>query len=76
MIEGYLMIQHNGRYAICNRETTYELTSGECMEVKIENAWIAMRIEHDGEGYYLLGDHLSFYPKQVYVRYDTSFRRF
>lgn len=71
-VEGYLMMQHNGRYAIYNRETTYELTCGNCIEVQIEDAWIAMRIEHDGEGYYLLGDKLSFYPKRVYVRYDSS----
>lgn len=73
-VEGYLMIQHNGRYAIYNRETTYELTCGECVEVQIEETWKAMRIEHDGEGYYLLGDNLSFYPKRVYVRYDSSIR--
>jgi hypothetical protein len=73
-MEGFLMMQHNGRYSIYNRETSHELTCGDCIEVNIDQYWISMRIKHDGEGYYLLGDKLSFYPKRVYVRYDTSFR--
>ena len=74
--EGYLKLQPNGRYAVCTQEDSYELTCGECVEVRAVNRWLTMRIEHDGNGYYLLAEGLSFYPKVVYARYDTSFRRF
>ena len=75
-VEGYLKLQTNGRYAVCGLENTCELTCGECLEVRAGNRWLTMRIEHDGSGYYLEADGLSFYPKTVYARYDTSFRRF
>jgi hypothetical protein len=75
-LEGYLKLQPNGRYAVCGQEHSCELTCGECVDVKAGNHWVTMRIEHDGSGYYLLADGLSFYPKVVYSRYDTSFRRF
>jgi hypothetical protein len=76
IIEGYLKLQSNGRYAVCGRESSYELTCGECVDVRTGNHWLSMRIEHDGTGYYLLADKLAFYPKVVYAQYDTSFRRF
>jgi hypothetical protein len=76
IIEGYLKKQANGGYLIKGAETTCELTSGECIEVNIDQYWITMRIEHDGEAYYLLVDGTSFYPKSIYARYDTSFSRF
>ena len=75
-LEGYLKLQPNGRYAVSCREKSCELTCGECVEVRTGNRWLIMRIEHDGSGYYLEADGLSFYPKVIYARYDTSFRRF
>ena len=76
IIEGYLKKQASGRYLIKSAETTCELTCGECIEVNIDKAWITMRMEHDGEEYYLVADSISFYPKSIYARYDTGFRRF
>ena len=70
MIEGYLKIQPNGRYAIEGKKDCYELTCGESVEVRIDGSWVAMRLEHDGVEYYLLGERLSFYPRKVYVRYS------
>jgi hypothetical protein len=64
MKEGYLKKQSNGRYAIEGAE----FTCGERIEVKIEEKWIPMRFEHDGDDYYLLTEGFSFYPKNIYVR--------
>jgi len=75
-LEGDLKLQPNGRYALCGREHSCELTCGEYVDVRAGNRWLTMRLEHDGTGYYLLADGLAFYPKVVYARYDTSFRRF
>ena len=76
IIEGFMKKQSTGRYAIFGAEDEWELTCGDCVEVKADKLWLSMRIEHDSEDYYLLSDGLSFYPKKVYARYDTSFRRF
>jgi len=76
IIEGVMKKQSNGRYTIIGSETDCELTCGDCVEVKSNQSWIPMRIEHDSNDYYLLSDELSFYPKKVYARYDTNFRRF
>lgn len=76
IIEGIMKKQSNGRYTIFGAEADWELTCGNCVEVKIDKAWVPMRIEHDSNDYYLLSDELSFYPKKVYARYDTEFRRF
>lgn len=64
MAQGYLWMQENGRYAVDGDE----LTAGRGIEVEIGGKWLPMRIEHDGEEYYLLCEALSFYPKRVYVR--------
>jgi hypothetical protein len=76
IIEGFMKKQSNGRYTIFGAESDCELTCGDCVEVKADKLWLSMRIEHDSNDYYLLSDGLSFYPKKVYARYDTSFRRF
>ena len=74
IIEGFMKKTANGRYSIFGAEADYELTCGECVDVKSDKFWIPMRIEHDSHDYYLLSDGLSFYPKKVYVRYDNGFR--
>ena len=75
-IEGYMKIQPNGRYRLFGEEGSCELTCGDCLEVRIEDSWVTMRLEHDGERYYLLNDGLSFYPKRVYARLNDNVTRF
>ena len=65
---GFLVIQHNGRYAICNRSFYHELSKGDLLAVDMGNEWMAMKIHRDMEGYYLKNQHIAFYPKMVYVR--------
>ena len=54
---GQLHLQENGRYKLGE----YELTSGSSVEVLLYDEWeevykwVASRIEHNGESYYLVG---------------------
>lgn len=54
---GQLHLQENGRYKLGE----YELTSGSSVEVLLYEEWeevykwVASRIEHNGESYYLVG---------------------
>jgi hypothetical protein len=69
--EGYLEIQSNGRFAIVDindESRTNEITSGEVFEIKVFGKWVTVRMEHDGEMYYIYGEESCFYPKRVYAR--------
>lgn len=69
MIEGFVMLQHRGRYAIYNQGGLYhELKYGDQIEVETGEGWIQMQVDHDFEGYYLESKRISFYPKRVYAR--------
>ena len=62
-IEGFVMLQHRGRYAIFNRDGIYrELKTGDRIEVDTGKDWIEMQVNHDFEA------EISFYPKMVYAR--------
>jgi hypothetical protein len=68
-IEGFLIMHHQGHYAICNRELFYELRQNDCVAVELEkDAWVTMTVMRDMEGYYLKSKEISFYPKMVYGR--------
>ncbi len=40
----------SGRWAL----NEIELTCGSCFQVRIDNHWINVRIEHDADGYYAI----------------------
>ncbi len=64
-MQGQLVKNEYGRYCIYDK---LELSSGETIEVYTAFGWIPMRIEHDGNEYYLQSSLVSFYPKNVYAR--------
>lgn len=64
-MQGQLVKNEYGRYCIHDK---LELSSGETLEVYTAFGWIPMRVEHDGNEYYLASSLVSFYPKNVYVR--------
>ncbi|TCL63341.1 hypothetical protein EDC14_102159 [Hydrogenispora ethanolica] len=69
-IEGFLEMQPNGKYLVGGE---HELTSGESIRIKMsDDQWLPMRMEHDGETYYLTNGEVSFYPKRMFVRYESS----
>lgn len=73
VIEGWLKLQENGRYAIVvkkgKQEHKLEIASGECLDIKIFDKWVTVRMEHDGEQYYFYGEESRLYPsKKVYAR--------
>lgn len=49
MMDGKLAKMQSGRWSIGNE---WEITSGDVIEVKVGENWIATRIEHNGTGYY------------------------
>ncbi len=69
-IEGFLVMHHQGHYAICNRGGLfYELRRDDCVAVELaKDAWVKMTVTKDLEGYYLKNEEISFYPKIVYGR--------
>jgi len=64
-LQGQLVKNEYGRYCIQDK---LELSSGETLEVYTAFGWIPMRVEHDGNEYYLTSSLVSFYPKNVYAR--------
>ena len=58
MIEGCLRKISNGRYAIDGNES-YQLTSGDCVEVNIDGFWEQIRVEfsHQDKEYYFVNKH-------------------
>ncbi len=71
MIVGQIHLNEKGRFEI----DTYELTSGDCVEVLIydgqdnKTKWIDTRIEYDGERYYLPG-LIGYSPIGLFGRID------
>ncbi len=65
-MQGELVINEYGRY--CIHDDKLELSSGESIEVYTAFGWIPMRVEHDGNEYFLTSNLVSFYPKHVYAR--------
>lgn len=69
VIEGFVVMQHQGRYGIYNREGLFhELNCEDRIEVDTGQGWIEMRVKQDFEGYYLSSKVIIFYPKMVYAR--------
>jgi hypothetical protein len=71
--EGFLKLNTgNGRYRIVDKDNagrTYEITCGECFEIKIFEQWVKVRMEHDGDQYYFYGEETRVYPSnRVYAR--------
>jgi len=64
-MQGQLVKNEYGRYCI---HDNLELSSGETIEVYTAFGWIPMRVEHDGNEYYLTSSLVSFYPKNIYAR--------
>ncbi len=68
-IEGFLVMHHQGHYAICNRGLFHELRRDDCVAVELtKDAWMTMKVMRDMEGYYLQNNEIAFYPKMVYGR--------
>jgi hypothetical protein len=57
-MEGYLFKISNGRYAIDGNES-YQLTSGDCVEVNTDGSWEQTRVEfsHAEKDYILINGH-------------------
>jgi len=64
-MQGQLVKNEYGRYCIHDK---LELSIGETLEVYTAFGWIPMRVEHDGNEYYLTSSLVSFYPKNIYAR--------
>jgi len=64
-MQGQLVKNEYGRYCI---HDNLELSIGETIEVYTAFGWIPMRVEHDGNEYYLTSSLVSFYPKNIYAR--------
>ncbi len=68
-IAGFIMLQHQGRYAIYNRELFHELQRDDAVAVDLgDDVWVTLKVAKDKEGYYLTNHDISFYPKMVYGR--------
>jgi len=64
--EESVILNHRGCYALYDRGGTFrELKDGDRVEVNLGKERIEMRVIHDFEGYYLEGERISFYPKNV-----------
>ena len=69
VIEGFLVMHHQGYYAIYNQGLIYELRRNDCVAVEfMKDAWVPMTVMKDAEGYYLQNQEIAFYPKMVYGR--------
>ncbi len=64
-MQGELVKNQYGRYCI---HDNMEVTCGETLKVYTASGWIPMRVEHDGDEYYLTSKLISFYPKHVYAK--------
>ena len=68
-IEGFLVMHHQGYYAICNRGLFHELHPDDRVAVEMQkDAWVELKVMRDMEGYYLQNNEIAFYPKMVYGR--------
>ncbi len=68
-IAGFIMLQHQGRYALYNRELYHELQPDDQVAVDLgDDVWITLKVARDKEGYYLTNRDIAFYPKMVYGR--------
>lgn len=57
----------SGRWCIDNNE----LSCGYPISIKIKNRWVQGRVEHNGRGYYFLGDNLKLdLSEDLYARDD------
>ena len=67
-LEGFILLHPCGYLALYRADFCHELHSGDRLEVEVGPVWIEMEVAHSFEGYYLKGEKISFYPKQVYGR--------
>lgn len=75
IFEGFIMIQHNGTFAMYNRDSYRQLLPGDCVEVDTGKEWIKMSVRRGLDGYFLHSKTFMFYPKMVYARFDTEGER-
>ncbi|NLW47985.1 MAG: hypothetical protein GXY86_11700 [Firmicutes bacterium] len=72
IFEGFIMLQHNGSFAMYNRDSYHQLTSGDRVEVDTGTEWIEMSVRRGLDGYFLHSKTFMFYLKMVYARFDTE----
>ncbi len=68
-IEGFLVMHHQGHYAICSRGLFHQLRRDDRVAVEMQkDTWVELKVMRDMEGYYLQNNEIAFYPKMVYGR--------
>lgn len=72
IIEGFIMLQHNGYLGMYAKKFYHELREGDRLEVDTGENWIQMSVQKANDGFYLHSETFSFYPKMVYVKFDTK----
>jgi hypothetical protein len=66
LAEGFLEKQADGSFKIGD----CELPVGAEIEIKMEEVWVKLQVELDGEGqYYVVNTTCAFQPIKAYVRY-------